>query len=94
MTKDELIREVAYEAGITQGSAKVALERITNLIRTEIRDSGRFRLDDIGVFSLVERAARPGRNPKTGEPIMIPAKIAIKFRPASSFKTQIANVYL
>jgi len=94
MTKEELIKDVALAAGITQWSAKVVLERITEVVRTEVVIAGRCRLDDIGVFSLIERAARPGRNPKTGEPIQVPAKVVVKFRPASGFKAQIAGMYL
>jgi len=86
MTKVEMIRNVAREASITNSAAELAVNRIRDIIVDEVMNTGRFALDGVGVFTLVERAAREGRNPQTGEAVRIPAKKVVKFRPAKSFK--------
>lgn len=90
MTKAEVIRDVARRASITKWAAELAVNQIRDIIVAEVKGSGRFALDGVGVFTLVERAAREGRNPQTGEAVKIPAKKVIKFRPSKSFKEAIA----
>lgn len=86
MTKVEVIRSVAKEACITNSAAELAVNRVRDIIVDEVMNTGRFALDGVGVFTLVERAAREGRNPQTGEAVKIPARKVVKFRPAKSFK--------
>jgi DNA-binding protein HU-beta len=86
MTKAEVISEVAKEASITRWAAELAVNRIKDIIVSQVQHTGRFAMDGVGVFTLVERAARVGRNPQTGGPVKIPARKVVKFRPAKSFK--------
>ena len=86
MTKAEVIGEVAREASISKWAAELAVNRIRDIIVAEVMTTGRFALDGVGVFTLVERAAREGRNPQTGEAVKIPAQKVVKFKPARSFK--------
>ena len=86
MNKAEVIREVAKEASITRWAAELAVNWIRDTIVSEVMNTGRFALDGVGVFTLVERAAREGRNPQTGEAVKIPARKVVKFKPARSFK--------
>jgi len=86
MTKVEMIRNVAREASITNSAAELAVNRVRDIIVDKVMTTGRFAMDGVGVFTLVERAARQGRNPQTGEAVKIPARKTIKFRPARSFR--------
>ena len=86
MTKQEVIRNVAREASITNSAAELAVNRVRDIIVREVMNTGRFAMDGVGVFTLVERAARAGRNPQTGEAVKIPARKVVKFKPARSFK--------
>jgi len=86
MTKVEVIRNVAKEACITNSAAELAVNRVRDIIIEEVMNTGRFAMDGVGVFTLVERAAREGRNPQTGAAVKIPAKKVVKFKPARSFK--------
>jgi DNA-binding protein HU-beta len=86
MTKQELIKTVANSAEITLKAAEKAVNTLTDLLVDEVKTEGRFALAGVGVFTRVDRAAKDGRNPKTGEPTKIPDKKAVKFRPAVSFK--------
>lgn len=86
MTKQELIKVIADSAGITQEAAGIAVNTLRDILVDKVMIEGRFALDGVGVFTLVDRAAKDGRNPRTGEPIKIAEKKAVKFRPAVSFK--------
>ena len=86
MTKTELITLIAKEAEITKVQAKNALEAITGTTLKKLKKEGRFVLSGLGVFEVVKRARRKGRNPRTGEPLTIKAHKAVKFRPAQAVK--------
>ncbi|MDI6752807.1 MAG: HU family DNA-binding protein [Thermodesulfobacteriota bacterium] len=90
MTKVEVIKNVAKEACITNSAAELAVNRIRDIIVDEVVNAGRFALDGVGVFTLVERAAREGRNPQTGEAVKIPAKKVVKFKSSKSFRELVA----
>ena len=92
MTKQELIRKVAKEASTTIGTAEFAVNTVRDAIVNEVKNAGRFALDGVGVFSLATRAARTGRNPKTGDPVQIQEKKVVKFRPANGFKEMVEVV--
>lgn len=89
MTKPEIIKVIADSAGITLEAAYKAVNTLTDLLVDEVKTEGRFVLAGVGVFTEVVKAAKIGRNPKTGEPIQIAEKKGVKFRPAVSFKTAV-----
>ncbi len=84
MSKSELSKTLADKAGITKKQSELYLEELANLAYTEAKNS--FTLPGLGKLVLVNRAARMGRNPKTGEAIQIPAKTVLKFRIAKAAK--------
>jgi DNA-binding protein HU-beta len=86
MTKQELIKVIANSAEITLKAAEKAVNTLTDLLVDEVKTEGRFVLAGVGVFALVTRAAKEGRDPRDGSPIQIPEKKAVKFKPAVSFK--------
>ncbi len=91
MTKLELIRKVAVRSSITIVAAEAAVNAVRDAIVDEVKGGGRFALDGVGVFTSGTRAAREGRNPKTGDPVQIPEKKVVRFRPASGFKAVVAG---
>lgn len=84
MSKSELSKTLADKAGITKKQSELYLEELANLAYNEAKNS--FTLPGLGKLVLVNRAARMGRNPKTGEAIQIPAKTVLKFRIAKAAK--------
>lgn len=86
MTKAELIDAIAKEADIAKAKAEKALEIVVKSITEELKAGNNFSLVGFGSFSVVERAARKGRNPQTGEQIDIPASKAVKFKAGSKLK--------
>lgn len=82
MTKSQLAGELAQKTGITKKSAEDVLNELATIAYREADNS--FTIPGIGKLVVVNRKARMGRNPATGETIQIPAKRALKFRIAKS----------
>ena len=90
MNKSELIEHMATEADISKAAAGRALEALVGGIERTLKKGGTVSLVGFGSFSVTKRAAREGRNPRTGETIKIKARKAPKFTPGKAFKDAIA----
>jgi DNA-binding protein HU-beta len=86
MNKAELVKHLADSADVTKAQAESVLNALVTTVKDTVRAGNEISITDLGKFSATERAARTGRNPKTGEDIEIAAKRAPKFNPAKSFK--------
>ncbi|HEX9284681.1 MAG TPA: HU family DNA-binding protein [Nitrospirales bacterium] len=84
MTKSQTMDHLAGKSGITKKAAGQFLEELAGLAYREAKNA--FTLPGLGKLVLVNRKARMGRNPQTGEPIKIPAKRVVKFRVAKACK--------
>jgi DNA-binding protein HU-beta len=89
-TKSQIIGAVAETTGLTKKQAAATLEAIVNLAYKNAKNS--FTLPGLGKLVLVNRKARMGRNPATGEAIKIAAKRVVKFRVAKAAKDAILGV--
>jgi DNA-binding protein HU-beta len=89
LSKSQVAAEVAGKAGLTKKQAVEILEHIAQLAYKNAKNS--FTLPGLGKLVLVNRKARIGRNPATGEQIQIPAKRVVKFRVAKAAKDAILN---
>ena len=87
LTKTQIAAAIAESVGITKKQAVLALETIAATAYKQAKNS--FTLPGLGKLVLVNRKARMGRNPATGEAIKIPAKKAVKFRVAKAAKDAI-----
>jgi len=90
MTKTELVDKLAKDTGLTKTHAKQVIETILAQTTKTLKKEGRFAIAGLGTFEVVKRAKRQGRNPRTGEPVTIKARKAVKFRPSKSLKDAIA----
>lgn len=86
MNKSELIERMASDADISKTAAGLALDAATEAIKATLKKGGSVTLVGFGAFTVSKRAARTGRNPKTGESIKIKARKAPKFTPGKAFK--------
>jgi DNA-binding protein HU-beta len=86
MTKSQVVAHLAEKAGIQKKAAGILMEEIAALATKEVKKGGQFVIPGLGKAVKANRKARVGRNPRTGEPIQIPAKTVVKFRLAKSFK--------
>jgi DNA-binding protein HU-beta len=87
LTKSQIITSVAETVGITKKQAGQVLEAVVALAYKNAKNS--FTFPGLGKLVLVNRKARMGRNPATGEQIKIPAKRVVKFRVAKAAKEAI-----
>lgn len=84
MSKSGVASALAEKSAVTKKQAVLFLEELANLAYKEAKNS--FTLPGLGKLVLVQRKARMGRNPATGEAIKIPAKKVVKFRVAKACK--------
>jgi len=89
MTQTQLVRAVAEANGLNNKASKGILESLASIAVRETKRAGEFVLPGIGKLVRVDRKARMGRNPATGEAIKIPAKKVVKFRVAKAAKDSI-----
>jgi DNA-binding protein HU-beta len=87
LTKSQIISAVAEAAGLTKKQSAATLEALVNLAYKNAKNS--FTIPGLGKLVLVNRKARIGRNPATGEQIKIAAKRVVKFRVAKAAKDAI-----
>jgi DNA-binding protein HU-beta len=87
MTKSQLVAKLAEKASLTKKAATGILDFIAQVAYKEAKNT--FTLPGLGKLVLVQRKARMGRNPATGETIRIKAKKVVKFRVAKAAKDAI-----
>ena len=86
MNKAELIEKVAVAAELNKASATRAVEAVLESIAATLKSGEQVTLSGFGNFSVTTRAARTGRNPRTGESIAIPASKNPKFKAGKGLK--------
>jgi DNA-binding protein HU-beta len=87
MTKSQIAEHMAEKTGVTKKNAALFLEELAGLAYKQAKNT--FTFPGVGKLVLVNRKARMGRNPATGEAIKIPAKRVVKFRVAKAAKDAI-----
>ena len=80
MNKNELITVVADKCGLSKSDVSKTVEATLEAITDALKKSDDVRLVGFGTYTVSERGASEGRNPRTGEPIQIPARKQIKFK--------------
>jgi len=90
VNKNELIASVAQQSGLTKADATRAVDSVIKSITKSLKGNKDVRLVGFGTFSVTQRPAREGRNPRTGQKIKIKASKQPKFRPGKGLKEAIA----
>jgi len=86
MNKSELIDHIAAKSDISKAAAGRALDALMGAVKTTLKKGGSVTLVGFGTFAVATRAARTGRNPRTGETIKIKKAKLPKFRPGKALK--------
>jgi DNA-binding protein HU-beta len=86
VNKTEMIDHIATQADISKAAATRALEAFIGGVKSALKKGGSVSLVGFGTFAVTKRAARSGRNPRTGAAIKIKASKAPKFRPGKALK--------
>lgn len=91
MNKTELINQVAERAGLSKKDAEKALNAMLDTVSDALAEGDKVQLVGFGSFEIKARDARMGRNPKTKEPIEIPATKAPVFKAGKALKDRVAK---
>ena len=86
MNKTELVAAVAEQAGLSKKDAEAAVKAFTDVVAEALRAGDKIQLVGFGTFEVSERAAREGRNPRTGETMTIEASKTPKFKAGKALK--------
>jgi len=89
MKKVELVEAVVEATGLTKADATRAIDATFASITTALAKGDKVPLVGFGTFSVSKRAAREGRNPKTGETVQIAARNAVSFKAGSALKESV-----
>lgn len=86
MNKQGLISKIAEKTNLSKKDAAVALTTLIDTITETLKAEGKVAIPSLGTFEIKERAARTGKNPRTGEKVEISAKRVPAFKPAKALK--------
>lgn len=89
MTKLEFIDAIAATSGLTKADSARAVEAFISVTTESLKKGDKITLTGFGTFSVSKRAARDGRNPRTGEVVKIPARNSVSFKAGSKLKDSV-----
>ena len=86
MSKTDLVAYIAEETGLTKADSARAVEAFVNGVTAGLKKEGKVTLTGFATFSAKKKEAKTGRNPRTGEPVKIPARVAVTVKAGSKLK--------
>ena len=89
MNKTELVAAVAEQAGLSKKDAEAAVKAFTDVVAEALKAGDKIQLVGFGTFEVSERAAREGRNPRTGETMVIEASKTPMFKAGKALKDEV-----
>jgi integration host factor subunit alpha len=89
LTKAELAELLYEQLGLNKREAKDFIEEFFELITKQVAQGQDVKISGFGNFQIRTKQARPGRNPRTGEPVMVEARRAVTFHASNALKTEI-----
>ena len=93
MTKADLVEQVheAIGPGVTKKDCAAVVDAFLNAIKQAIADGSHIEIRGFGTFKVRERRTRMARNPRTGDPVRVPARAVPVFKPSRLFKEEVAD---
>ncbi|MBI3862006.1 MAG: integration host factor subunit beta [Planctomycetia bacterium] len=92
MTKKELSQAIAQATGLSVLQTQEIVQKTIDAIVKALLVERRIELRGFGVFEVTKRAARKARNPRTGEKLVVPAKLVVTFTPGKEMKKRIQRI--
>jgi DNA-binding protein HU-beta len=89
MNKSDLINEIVSTTGLTKTKANQVIDAMMDAIGSSLSHGEKVTLVGFGTFETSDRTGRVGRNPKTGDKVLIPPKRVAKFRPGTSLLNRV-----
>ena len=91
LTRVELTDAIVREVGLTRQESSDLLDRMLDMISESLEREGEVKLSRFGNFTVRKKAAREGRNPKTGEEARISARKVVTFKPSPMLKSRVGG---
>ncbi len=91
MNKQDFAKLLAQDAELSGRQAAQAIDSFISIVMEQVAAGEKIQFSGFGTFELKHRKARPGRNPRTNEPVEIPATTVPAFTPGSVFKERVAH---
>ena len=89
MTKKDIVKKISDDLYLTQLTVKEIVQRTLDEIIEALIEEGKIELRNFGVFKVTKRAARPARNPRTGDPVNVPEKCVVTFKPGKEMEARV-----
>jgi nucleoid DNA-binding protein len=91
MTKADLVEEIAAKTGVSKNHTALIVDDLLSAISKALSDGHHLEIRGFGTFKVRERRARRARNPRSGEEVLVPAKLVPVFKPSKELKALIAD---
>ena len=91
MTKRNIVRRIADELDRTEQETGLIVQKTLDAIIDVLVEEGRVELRNFGVFKVKKRKARQGRNPRTGEKVMVGERFTVAFKPGQAVEERVAT---
>lgn len=92
VTKKDIVKHISTEMKLTQLETKDVIERAFEAIVATLLKYGRIELRNFGVFEVKQRKARKARNPRTGDPVEVPPKNVVTFKPGKEMEERVREL--
>ncbi len=92
MTKKEIVKQISDRIGLTQLKTKEIVQQTFDAIVDTLISEKRIELRNFGVFEVKQRKARKARNPRTGDPVQVPPKFVVTFKPGKEMEERVRQL--
>jgi nucleoid DNA-binding protein len=92
-TKKEMVQAIADELGLHRSQTLAIIQRVLDGIIQTLVLEGRVEFRNFGVFEVKRRKPRKARNPQTGQPVDVPARPVVTFKPGRAMQEQVRKLY-
>ncbi len=89
LAKADMAKSLFNELGLNKREARELVDLFFEELKASLADGEQIRLSGFGNFDLRDKSERPGRNPKTGEEVQIPARRVVTFRPGNKLRARV-----
>ena len=91
MTKADLVEEIASRTGVSKNHTALIVDDLLDAVCRALSEGNHLEIRGFGTFKVRERRARRARNPRSGDEVMVPAKLVPVFKPSKELKAHIAS---
>lgn len=89
MTKADLVEEISSRTGVSKNHTALIVDELLDAVCRTLSDGRHLEIRGFGTFKVRERRARRARNPRSGEEVLVPAKLVPVFKPSKELKAQV-----